>query len=89
MSNKITDNFIKERNNAVIEAFKGNYEKLYSYMIKWHGNETCNLFKIGTDEYKRITVCKMICSITSEDITPYKHEAENWLIEHGYKPFIE
>lgn len=89
MSHQSTDNFIKERNEAVIAAFKGDYKKLYMYTRKWNGKEFYELFKNATNEVKRMTVCKMICSITSEEITPYKHEAEKWLIGHGCKPFIE
>lgn len=75
--------FIKERNEAVIEAFNGDYKKLYRYMRKWNGMEFYEGFKESTDEVKRMTVCKMVMAITSEDITPYKREAEKWLREHG------
>jgi hypothetical protein len=81
--------FIKERNEAVIEAFKGDYKKLYAYMLKWNGRAFYENFKSETNEVKRATVCKMICSIVSEEITPYKHEAEQWLIKKGMKPWVD
>jgi len=82
----MADNFIKERNEAVIEAFKGDYEKLYLYARKWNGSEFCEQFKSATDELKRMTVCKMVCAIISEEMTPYKREAEQWLRDHGAHP---
>lgn len=84
----MADKFIQERNEAVISAFKGDYTKLYSYIAKWNGVEFYNGFKSATDEAKRMTVCKMVCAIISEEMTPYKHEAEQWLREHGASPTI-
>lgn len=80
------DSFIKERNEAVISAFKGDYLLLYRYMKKWNGREFYEQFKSATDEVKRMTVCKMVCAIISEEMTPYKHEAEQWLRKHGASP---
>lgn len=78
--------FVKSRNKAVIAAFKGDYTPFCKYIRKYNGKDIMRKFKAAPEQLRRMTICKMICNITSEEVLPYQREALMWLLEHGSSP---
>lgn len=80
---KMLEDFVRERNEAVITYDVETFKKFYN---KWHKLGVYDI-PLPVDAVLEISMRKMVYSITSFT-EEQRNEAKNWLIERGYEGIL-